>query len=231
MPIIKYTFTFTTLLLALLILAPDLATAHCGLCGVGDDQAEKDHKHHDHDQNQAQLDEPAPDFELSAVTTGQTHHLTDYSGKIVVLTFQSINCPWDRMRDEAGYQRYLSPLAKEYADQNVQFLAINANKNESAQEVKAYAEQHEIPYPILKDPGNKVADLYDAKTTPHIFIIDSHGTLRYQGGVEKVPPSPENCGRMDTQYLKPVLDALISGEELPYRRTSSKGCTIKRKNI
>ena len=176
------------------------------------------------------LGEPAPQFSLTDVVTGQTVSLADYQGKVVVVTFQSINCPWDRMRDSGGYQRYLSPLSQQYADQNVVFLAINANKNETAEDVGSYAQQHEIPYPILKDDNNVIADAYNAKTTPHTYVIaaDEQQTLVYMGGIEQVPTSPEVCGEMEENYLVPVLNAVLAGQELPYTKTTSKGCSIKR---
>ncbi len=176
------------------------------------------------------IGEPAPQFSLDDVVTGQTMNLAEYTGKVVVIAFQSINCPWDKMRESGGYQRYLSPLSQQYADQNVVFLAINANKNESVQEVGSYHQEHALPYPILKDTDNIIADAYNAQTTPHIYVIaaDMEQTLLYMGGVEQIPTSPEVCGEMDENYLEPVLTAVLAGEELPYTKTASKGCGIKR---
>lgn len=177
-----------------------------------------------------ELNAPAPQFTLDNVVTGEPVNLADYQDKIVVIAFQSINCPWDRMREDGGYQRYLAPLSEQYADQDVVFFGINANRNESVEAVASYHEEHELPYPILKDNDNIVADLYNAKTTPHIYVIASgeDQMLVYMGGVEQVPTSPEVCGEMDEKYLEPVLEALLAGEELPYTKTTSKGCSIKR---
>ncbi len=176
------------------------------------------------------IGEPAPQFSLTDVVTGQAVNLADYQGKVVVIAFQSINCPWDKMRASGGYQRYLSPLSQSYADQNVVFLGINANKNESSQEVGSYHQEHALPYPILKDTDNIIADAYNAQTTPHVYVIaaDEAQTLLYMGGIEQVPTSPEVCGEMDENYLVPVLTAVLAGEELPYTKTASKGCGIKR---
>ena len=176
---------------------------------------------------EAKVGEPAPDFELTSVSDGKTYKLSEVQGP-VVLIWQSKQCPWDFMRPEAGYQRMLSPLASEYAAKGVTFLAINSNKGESADDLKSYHAQHSIPYPILKDPGNQVADAYGAKTTPHIFIRDAAGNLVYKGGIEKAPSDPAACGTQDEQYLKPVLDALLAGQELPFTETVSKGCSVKR---
>ena len=176
----------------------------------------------------AKIGEEAPAFTLKDVVDGKDVSLSDYKGKIVVMTFQSINCPWDKYREEAGYQRVLNQLADEYESKDVQFIAINSNSDETVEQVKEYAENSPVPYPILKDPGNVVADEYGGVTTPHFFVIDKEGKLVYMGGFEQAPNTPEQCGEMEEQYLVPVLDAVIEGKDLPFTVTKSKGCTIKR---
>lgn len=177
----------------------------------------------------AKVGQAAPDFTLQDVRTGQDVKLSDYKGKnTVVITFQSLQCPWNYMRAEAGYERVLFPLAKEWEDEGVVFLAINSNSTESVDQLRSYAEEHNMPYPLLKDPGNQVADVYGGATTPHFYVVDKEGVLRYQGGFEQAPSSPEKCGEMDEKYLEPVVVAIVNGEEPPVTETKPKGCTIKR---
>jgi peroxiredoxin len=179
---------------------------------------------------EAQIGEPAPQFTLTDVQSGDKVSLSDYKDDVVVLVWHSIHCPWNFMRDEAGYERVLKPFAKQWQQRGVTFLAINSNHNEPLSDVKEYAQKHQLGYPILHDPGNAVADQYDAKTTPHFYVI-SKGDQRllYQGGFEQAPVSPRDCGEMDEQYLAPVLEAAVAGETVPYTKTPSKGCTVKRK--
>ncbi|MEM6757565.1 MAG: redoxin domain-containing protein [Planctomycetota bacterium] len=177
----------------------------------------------------AHVNAPAPQFTLTDVRTGEPVSLSDFSDKLVILVWQSINCPWDKMRDGGGYQRVLSPLAEEWAANDVQFIAINSNQNESVEQVAEYASTHDIPYPILKDPGNKIADIYGAQTTPHFYVITpGDQDLVYMGGYEEVPTSPEKAGYMNENYLKPVVLAALNGAPLPMTETKSKGCSIKR---
>ncbi|MBI1336135.1 MAG: redoxin domain-containing protein [Phycisphaera sp.] len=178
----------------------------------------------------AKVGQAAPQFELKDVKTGQTHKLADFKGKVVVLFWHSTSCPWYRMRENGGYDRVLSPMATEYAGKDVVFLAINSNKTEDVDSIKSYITEHNTPYPILKDPGNKVADEYGARTTPHVFVIDKddNQTVRYMGGLEKSPPTPEKCGQMDEQYLRPAIDAVLAGTEVAVKESPSKGCSIKR---
>lgn len=180
------------------------------------------------------IGQEAPAFELTDLA-GNTHRLSDYRGKIVVLHFQSRVCPWDR-----AYQPHFNQLARKHQEQaqaakaqgqeavEVVFLAINANRTESVEELQSYHEEVGMPYPILKDEGNKVADLYAARTTPHMFVIDAEGILRYKGGVEKPPVGIDDVYHMDEQYLEPAIEAVIQGAEPPFVATRSKGCMIQR---
>lgn len=217
------------------------AYAGCGTCGGGEGHthAQKEDNAHKHAEcekcencicdtaatasGEAVVGQLAPAFSLEDAEGNQVA-LADFKGKTVVIHFQSCECPWD-----VAYQPYLNAIAAKYAGQDVMFLGINSNKNEDYARIAEYAPSAGIEYTILKDPGNKVADTYKAKTTPHMYVVDAEGMLRYMGGIEAVP-TMATIGQMDEQYLEPVLDALLAGHELPHTETTSKGCSIKRVN-
>lgn len=198
------------------------AQAHCGRCGEGDED------------KGPEVGKAAPQFELKTADD-KVVKLSDFKGQIVVLHFQSCGCPW-----ETAYQPTLEKISQQYAfdaekvDEHgnkvrrVQFIGINSNKNESYEDINKRVEEFTITYPILKDPGNKVADAYHAETTPHIFIIDEEQVLRYKGGIEKAPVEPGEVTKSEEQYLEPALQALLKGETPPFTDTVSKGCSIKR---
>ncbi len=170
----------------------------------------------------AEPGQAAPAFTLPNLA-GEDVSLSDFAGQTVVLHWQSMRCPWD-----IAYQPLLNGIANAYADQDVVFLAINSNRNElDVDALASYAGQHEMPYAILKDVGNGIADAYGAQTTPHMFIINGDGELVYAGGIEEAPQTIAEVGTR-TPYLVPVLDALLAGEELPYTQTTPKGCSVKR---
>jgi len=155
-------------------------------------------------------------------TAGQTHSLSDYAGKTVVLHWQSMKCPWD-----VGYQPVLSKLAEQYKGKDVVFLAVNSNYREHGDGLAAYHTDESMPYPILIDGDGVVAAAFGAKVTPHMFVIDGSGKLVYHGGIEKSPRSPRKAGTSDTQYLSAVLAAVSAGESSPYDVTTPKGCGVK----
>ena len=176
----------------------------------------------------AKIGADAPVFTLSDVKTGDAIALADHKGKVVVLMFHSTNCPFYKMHEDKGYDRVFIKMVESYKDKEVVFLGVNADRSQSVDTIKQYVEKHNINYTVVKDEGNKVADAYGAKVTPHIMVIDQESKLRYRGGVEKLSGGPAGCGKSDTQYLGPVIDALLDGKEPPVTETKASGCGIKR---
>ena len=168
-----------------------------------------------------QVGNPAPVFTLTTVD-GKTFSLAEAakSHKAVVIMFIATKCPYsnaynDRMRD----------LAAAYAKQGILFAGINSNKTEPADEVIAHAKQHGLAFPIMKDPDNKVADLYDAKHTPEIFVVDPEGKLRYHGRIDE---NYEDASKVTSPDLKNALDAMLGGRAIAKAETKAFGCSIKR---
>lgn len=162
---------------------------------------------------------------------GRQHKLGDYEGRIVVVDFWSIQCPVSR-----AYEERLNALHAKYGKEGVVFLAIDSNhteidkgadmKNEDAYgKIREYRDEAEVKMPILVDRGNVVADRFNAQTTPHAFVIDERGMLRYAGAIDS-----DQSGRRDdaTPYLANALDSLLAGEEVEMASTKPVGCSIKR---
>ncbi|MEO0477553.1 MAG: redoxin domain-containing protein, partial [Planctomycetota bacterium] len=120
--------------------------------------------------DKAKIGAAAPAFTLPDVTTGSEVSLEAHKGKVVVVMFHSINCPFYKMHEDKGYDRVFVPMVDSYKDKDVVFVGINANRTESTEKIKAYVEKHNINYTVVKDEGNKVADIYGAKVTPHVMV-------------------------------------------------------------
>src|SRR6266496_1340069 len=168
-----------------------------------------------------QVGAAAPVFTLTTVD-GKTFSLTEAAGshKAVVVMFIATKCPYsnaynDRMRD----------MAAAYAKQGILFAGINSNKSEPADEVVAHARQHGFAFPLMKDPNNKVADLYDARHTPEIFVVDPEGRLRYHGRIDENYEDPSKVASPD---LKNALESLLAGQPIAKAVTKAFGCSIKR---
>lgn len=162
----------------------------------------------------------APAFELKTLD-GKPFSLADAekTNSLVVLMFIATECPYsnaynDRMRD----------MAAAYAKKGVLFVGINSNNTESLADAVAHAKAHGHTFPILKDPSNKVADLYDARHTPEVYVIAKDGKLVYHGRID----DNTDVAKVTSPDLKNTLDALLAGQPVAKAETKAFGCSIKR---
>ena len=167
-----------------------------------------------------ELGKKVEDFRLDD-TSGKARALSDYKAKkAVVVMFIATRCPVSN-----AYNERMAKLDADYRDKGVQFIGINANKQEPAEEVAKHAGEHGFRFPVLKDPGNAVADRFGASVTPEVYVLDGKGILRYHGCIDDDQYQKKEQRSED---LRAALNALLSGKPVPVGRTKAFGCTIKR---
>jgi len=164
-----------------------------------------------------QINQPTPDFELPDLQ-GHPCRLTDSRGRIVIVNFWSAECPHSERTDRLMMD-YLAQWSED-----VQLLSIAANRNESAQMVEEAARLRRLPI-VLLDREHTVVDLYEAVTTPHAFVVDREGILRYRGAVDNVTFRHRKATRF---YLEEALEALLAGRLPEVQETPGYGCAIVR---
>ncbi|MGA1523469.1 MAG: redoxin domain-containing protein [Planctomycetota bacterium] len=156
-------------------------------------------------------------------------------GKVVVVNFWSFTCPIMK-----GWEPRLKAIHDEYTDREVVFLMVNSNvgngeigDGEPAKEgdkpyakIRGYLSENELPYRVLVDHGSKIADVFQAKTTPDVYVFDPEGVLVYRGLIDDDPRG--NKGEKATQHLRVVLEQLLAGEKVEPKATTPIGCGIKR---
>ena len=164
-----------------------------------------------------QINQPAPDFELPD-THGNLHILNAYRGKIVIINFWSAECPHSERTDHST----MACLVQWGGD--VVLLSVAANRSESVREVEEAGRTRRLPA-VLVDAEHSVADLYEAVTTPHVFVIDREGILRYRGAVDDVTFRQRKATRF---YLEEAVEALLEDRLPELTETPPYGCTIVR---
>ncbi len=117
-----------------------------------------------------QINEPALDFELPDLN-GKPHRLSSYRGKIIIVDFWSCECPHSERADHA-----LMAMFVQWAE-DVVMLSIASNRSESNRCMEEAAKARRLPI-LLIDAQQTVADLYEAQTTPHVFLVGRDGILR-----------------------------------------------------
>ena len=167
----------------------------------------------------------APDFTLTDLE-GNSHSLSDFAGKTVVLEWVNPKCPFS---DRHAAEGTMQALADEYGE--VVWLGINStaaghsNFMEPAEHA-AWAEKHGVEYAILYDETGKTGKAYDAKTTPHMYIIDESGTIVYNGAIDDDPAGRMSRDERDN-YVDAGLTDVQAGEQVATATTKPYGCTVK----
>ncbi len=164
-----------------------------------------------------QLNQPAPDFELPDLE-GNLHRLSDYHGKIVIVNFWSCECPHSERVDRA----LVDCLAR--WDGDAALLSIASNRSESTQSVDQASRARGIPE-VMIDAEHVVADLYEAVATPHVFIVDRDGILRYRGAADDATFRNRQATRF---FVKEAVEALLEGRLPALTETPAFGCAIVR---
>ena len=167
----------------------------------------------------AKLNQPAPLFSLPTLDGG-AFALESTSGRVVVINFWSAECPWAARADEQ-----IASWAQDWGPE-VRVVRIASNANESQELLQSSAEQRGLDL-VLLDGEQRVAELYQAETTPHIFVIDQAGILRYRGAVDDVTFRKRTPERF---YLKEAVEAVLAGKPPPSADTPAYGCAIIRFN-
>ena len=164
------------------------------------------------------VNQPAPDFELPDLE-GKVHCLSDYLGKIVIVNFWSCECPHSERTDKA-----IMSMFAQWRAQRVVMLSIASNRGENLQAMKNAARARRLPT-VLLDADCSVADLFEAQTTPHIFVMDREGILRYRGPVDDVTFRKKTPSRF---FLDEAVESLLAGRLPELADSTAYGCTIVR---
>jgi peroxiredoxin len=173
----------------------------------------------------AKIGEPAPGFTLQDAS-GKSYTLADYKGKIVVLQWINPDCPVCRRVASSGLVTAMHRQVRE-VDPDVVFLAINSTHYMEPDASAKYLKEHRVEMPALSDRDGTVGRLYGAKTTPHVYVIDAEGVLRYQGAFDDDPQGQK--GDKAVNYVLTAIRQIEAGETVMPDTVKSYGCTVKYK--
>jgi len=168
---------------------------------------------------QAAVGQPAPDFTLLD-EHGNSHTLSDYRGKIVVLEWTNPECPFIVRHYNADT---MERIATQYGD-DIVFIAINSSHFITPEDVLAWKAAEGFEFPTLLDADGTVGRTYGARTTPHMYVIDTEGALRYVGAIDD---DPRGNNDSPTNYVDGAIAALLAGTAPDPSSTDPYGCSVK----
>ena len=177
----------------------------------------------------AVVGKPAPEFTLTD-SNGTAHSLADYKGKIVVLEWNNPECPFVKKHYSSGN---IPKQQAEATANGVVWLTINsgaAGKQGHVDGTMAnafLAQYHAKPTAYLVDADGKVGRAYGAQTTPHLFVIDEKGVLRYNGGIDSIASTDKDDLAKATQFVPQVIGEIKSGKAVSVSTSEPYGCSVK----
>jgi peroxiredoxin len=155
---------------------------------------------------------------------GAERRLSDWrDSRLVVVVFLGVDCPLVKL-----YAGRLAELAREYGLRGVSFVGVNANVQDGVSDVTNYVRKHHLPFPVLKDVGNVLADRFGATRTPEAFVLDGDRVLRYRGRIDDQYGVGMQKSRPSRRDLAEALDELLAGKPVSRPVTEPVGCFIGR---
>ena len=155
---------------------------------------------------------------------GKTWRISDFAEQpVLVVAFLGTECPLAKL-----YAARLAALAGDFSAKGVAFLGINSNQQDSLAELAHFARTFKLDFPLLKDPGNRVADQFRAQRTPEVFVLDRDRIVRYHGRIDDQYTYGLQRPKVEHDYLHETLDALTNGRNVPITETEVVGCLIGR---
>jgi peroxiredoxin len=171
----------------------------------------------------------APDF-TGTDSNGKTQKLSEYRGKYVVLEWTNNGCPYTQKHYESGN---MQALQKEWTAKGVVWLTVLSSAPgeqgymTAAQENAYVGKEHATPTAVLLDPTGVIGHAYEAKTTPHMFVIDPSGKLIYAGAIDDHATTDPEDIKSSKNYVSDALSESMAGKPVATAYTRPYGCSVK----
>ena len=159
--------------------------------------------------------------------------LASFKGKKVILEWTNHDCPFVKRHYDTDN---MQELQREYTDNDVVWLSIISSA-EGKQGYVTKSEAKELttsrnaqPSHVLFDSDGDVGRLYDAKTTPHMYVIDEKGLLRYQGAIDNLGVTGALFSTdlsKAKNYVRNAKNSLFLGKDVAEKNTRPYGCSVK----
>lgn len=174
------------------------------------------------------IGQPAPAF-TAKDAAGKTHRLADYRGKTVVLEWVNEGCPYVRRQYDAGA---MQKTQRDAIGRNAVWLTIASSAPgqqgylDSEAAKRWQSKEKAGSTALLLDSSGVIGRAYDAKTTPHMFVIDPQGKVAYMGAIDS-KPTPRGDFEGVTNYVVAALDSMKAGKAPSPAVTKPYGCDVK----
>jgi len=173
------------------------------------------------EQKKLAVGDAAPAWEGLAGVDDQKHSLGEHAdAKAVVVVFTCNHCPVAK-----AYEDRIIAIATDYADKDVDVVAINVNNMDADKlpAMKERAEEKGFKFDYLYDPSQEIGRAYGAAVTPHAFLLDGQRNVVYIGAID----DNMKADKATKPYLRNAIDAVLAGSKPETASTKPMGCGIQ----
>jgi peroxiredoxin len=169
-----------------------------------------------------EIGKPAPEWSLPD-ENGVEHKLSQYKGRAVVLEWTNSECPFVVRHYDANT---MEKLASALGAKDVVWLAVNSTHSNRPEDTKSWKAEQGFTHATLQDADGALGRAYGARTTPHMFVIDGQGVLRYRGAIDDDPRGKQEQAK---NYVDGAVQSLLAGASPNPSETEPYGCSVKYK--
>jgi len=176
-----------------------------------------------------EIGKPAPAF-TAVDSNGKTHALGDFKGKTVILEWTNDGCPYVKKHYGAGN---MQKIQKDLTAEGAVWLSVISSAPGKQGHVDGMganalvAAQGSAPTAVLLDPKGTIGRAYEAQTTPHMYVIDGKGVLRYMGAIDDQPNTDASTIAKARNYVREAFAAVKAGKPVATTATDPYGCSVK----
>ncbi|MGJ9420253.1 redoxin domain-containing protein [Massilia sp. CMS3.1] len=178
------------------------------------------------------IGQAAPSF-VAVDSKGQQHKLADFKGKVVVLEWTNHECPYVQKHYKSSNMQNLQKQAKDAGAVWLSVISSAPGEQGHVAGVRAdelTASRSAAPAAVLLDPQGDIGKSYDARTTPHMYVIDANGVLRYAGGIDSIGSNKVADIDKADPFFKTALESVVKGDKVAQPVTRPYGCGVKYKS-
>ena len=181
------------------------------------------------DRTGAVVGEPAPDFSV-VDANGNMHSLSDFAGQYVILEWLNHGCPFVRKHYDGNN---MQEMQKRYTEEGVIWLSVVSSAPgtqgymEPNETIETMKEKNASPTAILLDVDGTMGRAYDARVTPHMYIINPEGIVEYNGAIDDKPTARVRDLEGAHNYVDAAMASLRNGDPVEVRTNTPYGCTVK----
>ncbi|MFN8948405.1 MAG: redoxin domain-containing protein [Alphaproteobacteria bacterium] len=176
-----------------------------------------------------EIGKPAPAF-TAVDSNGKSHALADFKGKTVILEWTNDGCPYVKKHYNAGN---MQKIQKDLTADGAVWLSVISSAPGKQGHVDGKGandltkSRNAAPTAVLLDPKGTIGRAYEAQTTPHMYVIDGKGVLRYMGAIDDKPSTDVASIPGARNYVRDAVAAVKASKPVEVAATDPYGCSVK----